>query len=84
MSKPFNNLQALAGVITELGGTVVPANTFQFDLPLGQVREFIPKVHQLGVGVRKLSERVESNPAKALYEPITMARLELYYRDRGD
>ncbi len=74
------NLNTLAAVVTELGGTVVPADTFQFDLPLADVKEVVPKIHELGVGVRKLSERVEDNPTK-LFSPITVARLELYHRN---
>jgi hypothetical protein len=67
----------LAGVVTGLGGTVIPGPVFRFDLPLSQVREVIPKINELGVGVRKISERVEDNPTK-LFSPQTVATLELY------
>ena len=79
--KSVNNPQTLANVVTELGGTVVHAETFQFDLPLSEVKTVVPKLSELGVGVRKLSERVGDHPTK-LFSPITVARLELY--SRGD
>jgi hypothetical protein len=78
--KPLvQNPKTLAAVVTELGGTVVPADTFVFDLPLSEVKDVVPRIHELGVGIRKISERVEHNPTK-LFSPITVARLELYYR----
>jgi len=74
------NLNALAAVITDLGGVVVADGpNFRFDLPLGAVNDVVPKIHQLGAGVRKISERVTDNPTK-LFSPITLARLELYNR----
>jgi hypothetical protein len=74
------NPQTFAHVITELGGTVIPeAPTFQFDLPLASVREVVPKLSELGAGVRKISERVGDHPTK-LFSPISIARLELYHK----
>jgi hypothetical protein len=84
MSRPIvDNSDTLAGVVTQLGGTMVPASTFRFDLPLSEVRTVVPKLNQLGVGVRKISERVEENPTK-LFSPMTVATLELYRPERQD
>jgi hypothetical protein len=77
--RSVRNPDTLAHVITELGGTVVQADSFQFDLPLSEVKTVVPKLSELGVGVRKLSERVGDHPTK-LFSPITVARLELYHR----
>jgi hypothetical protein len=63
---------ALSKVITELGGTVID-NTWRFDLPLSQVKDVIPRLNQLGVGVRKVRERTEQGP-----KTQTVATLELY------
>ena len=48
-------------IVTGLGGTVIPGPTFQFDLPLSEVKTAIPKINELGIGCRKLSERVEDD-----------------------
>jgi hypothetical protein len=78
MTKPMiDDPNTLANVVTGLGGTVIPGPTFRFDLPLADVREVVPKLNQLGVGVRKVSERTEDNPTK-LRSPMTVATLELY------
>ena len=77
--KSVTNPQTLAHVISELGGTVVRADSFQFDLPLSEVKTVVPKLSELGVGVRKLSERVGDHPTK-LFSPISIARLELYHK----
>ena len=71
---------ALASVVTGLGGSVIPGRTFRFDLPLGSVRDVVPRLNELGVGVRKISERIEDNPTK-LFSPITVATLELFRRE---
>ena len=54
----------LANIVTGLGGTVIPGPTFQFDLPLSEVKTAIPKINELGIGCRKLSERVEDDPVR--------------------
>jgi hypothetical protein len=78
MARPVTeDPQTLANVITGLGGTVIPGDTFRFDLPLEMVREVVPKINQLGVGVRKISERIEDHPTRLL-TPQTVATLELY------
>jgi hypothetical protein len=48
MSKPVTDDPAtLANIVVGLGGVPVPARTFQFDLPLSQVKEAIPKIIRL-------------------------------------
>lgn len=58
------NPDAIAAIVTGLGGTVIPGPTFQFDLPLSEVKTAIPKINELGIGCRKLSERVEDDPVR--------------------
>ena len=53
MSKPITtDPNALAAVITGLGGVVIPGPTFRFDLPLSEVRAVIPKINEIGPSVR--------------------------------
>jgi hypothetical protein len=67
----------LANIVRTYGGTPLVGETFRFDLPLASVRDVVPRLNELGVGVRKISERVEDNPTK-LFSPQTVATLELY------
>jgi hypothetical protein len=39
---PVTDPNALAAIVSNLGGTVAEARTFQFDLPLGKVRDVVP------------------------------------------
>jgi hypothetical protein len=81
MAKPvLQDVNVLAGVIQSLGGTLVPAPTLQFDLPLAQVRDVIPRLNELGVGCRKLSERVEENPTK-MFSDQSVVRIECHRPD---
>jgi hypothetical protein len=66
----------LRGVITQLGSTVIPGETFRFDLPRGKVRDVIPKINKLGLGVRTIRERREQGQ-----EMQTIMTLELYRPD---
>jgi hypothetical protein len=78
MTKPMiDDPNALAALVTGLGGTPIPGRTFTFDLPLTSVRGAVQRLNQLGLGVRKLSERIEDNPTK-LFIPMTVTTLELY------
>jgi hypothetical protein len=79
MIRSVTNPDVLARVVTELGGTMVQADTFQFDLPLSAVKEVIPKISELGCGVRKISERVADHPHR-LFCPQSVARLEIYLK----
>jgi len=65
MSKPVTtDPNALAHIVTGLGGTVIPGPTFQFDIPISEVKTAIPKINELGIGCRKVSERVEDDPVR--------------------
>lgn len=54
----------LAGVVTSLGGAVIPGPTFKFDLPKSEVREVIPKLNALGVTCENIGERIEDDPIR--------------------
>lgn len=64
MKPVTTNPDALAAIVTGLGGTVIPGPTFQFDLPMSEVKTAIPKINDLGLGCRRLSERVEDDPVR--------------------
>ena len=77
MSKPMiDDPNTLAGVITGLGGTVIPGRTFRFEVPRANVRDVVPRLNKLGVGVRRISERTEMGP-----KSHTVTTLELYRPD---
>lgn len=68
--------------LAPLGGTVVSgSNKFLFDLPLNKVADVVPKLVELGLKVVKEGEYLTRNPVKARYEPMSVARLGLRYRD---
>jgi hypothetical protein len=78
MAKPVTtDPGALAAIVTGLGGRVINGDVFRFDLPLESVREVVPKLNEMGLGVRTISQRIEDHPTK-LFTPQTVARLELY------
>jgi hypothetical protein len=83
MSRQPSDPRALAQLVSDLGGTPVPANSFQFDLPLSEVRDVVPKIHELGVGIRKVREWVGEHPTRNSC-PQTICRLEAYYRKLDD
>jgi hypothetical protein len=73
-----DNPDALAAIVESLGGTPIPARTFQFDLPMSLVREAVPRLSQLtGLRVEKVSERTESGDSAGIDRVQTIARLEL-------
>ena len=76
-----NNPDALAALITSLGGEVIPGRTFQFDLPMGKVREVVPKINQAtGLRVEKVAERVDSGDPCGPDKVQTVCTLELRRR----
>lgn len=78
MSNPLaDNPNALAAVIESYGGQVIPGPVFRFDLPLEKVREIVPRINALGVGVFKVSERIAEHPTR-LNNLQTVATLGLY------
>jgi hypothetical protein len=64
--------KTLSRVITDLGGRVIEG-TWRFDLPLADVKDVVPRLNKLGLGVHKARERTEMGP-----KTHTVARLELY------
>jgi len=70
---------ALAAIVRGLGGNPIPGRTFTFDLPVEKVREAVPRLNDLGIGVRKVAERQEENPTK-LGCTWGVATLELFKR----
>jgi hypothetical protein len=71
----------LANVIGGLGGVVIPGPVFRFQLPLAKVKEVVPKINQLGIGVRKVGEFEADNPTK-LFSTMSVVTLELYRPDQ--
>jgi hypothetical protein len=76
----ITDVNALVSIVRGLGGHPIPAQSFQFDLPLSRVREVIPKINDCtGLGVREVSQRVEQCETR-LGDAETITRLELYRR----
>jgi hypothetical protein len=73
-----DNPEALAAIITGLGGTVIPGRVFRFDLPMASVREVVPKINQLtGLRVEKVAERQDTGDARSIDRVQGIATLEL-------
>jgi hypothetical protein len=70
------NPAVLAELVTGLGGSVVPADTFIFDLPRSKVAEVVPELNKLNIGVKKVGEATVENPSR-LFSDQTMVRLQL-------
>lgn len=85
MSKPkivVDNPDTLAPLIRDMGGTVISGTScFLFDLPLRDVDTVVPKLTELGLKVVKEGEYLTRDPRKARYEPMSVARLGLRYRE---
>lgn len=68
-----NNPQALAGVVTSLGGTVHEGTKhFTFELPINKVADAIPKLIPLGIRCEKVDEYVGTNPHSGKTENIAV------------
>jgi len=77
-----DNPDTLAPLIRDMGGTVISGTSrFLFDLPLNKVADVVPKLVQLGLRVTKEGEYLTRTPVKARYEPMSVARLGLRYRE---
>jgi hypothetical protein len=63
---------ALSRVIADLGGRIIE-NSWRFDLPLSEVKDVVPRLNKLGVGVREVRQRTEYGP-----KIQTITTLELY------
>jgi len=67
----------LAGLVRSLGGEVVPAENFRFNLPLSEVRTVVPKINYVsGLGVRRVGEHQATHPTRGTQQAIVT--LELY------
>ena len=67
-----DDFNALAAYISNLGGEIVQARTFQFEIPLEKVREVLPEIYKLG-GLRceRVSERIGTNPYNGTTRTLT-------------
>jgi hypothetical protein len=73
-----DNPDAMAAIVSAFGGTPIPARTFQFELPMGKVREVIPKISELtGLRVEKVRERTEAGDVAGIDRIQTVVTLEL-------
>jgi hypothetical protein len=70
------NPAALAELVAGLGGTVIPADTLIFDLPVEKVQEAVPELNRLNLGVKKLGEYTREHPTR-LFSDQSVARLQL-------
>jgi hypothetical protein len=70
----------LANIVTGLGGIVLPTRTFMFELPRENVKEVIPKINELGLRCRTVSERVEDHPTR-LRCSRSVLTVEIYKSD---
>jgi hypothetical protein len=76
---PITNPDALAEIIENNEGTVIPGRTFRFELPMSKVKERVPKICQAtGLRVEKVSEHSETGDG---YDRVqTILTLELKRR----
>jgi hypothetical protein len=72
MTSIANDSNALARYVEHLGGEIVEARTFQFEIPLEKVREVLPEIYKLG-GLRceRVSERIGTNPLNGTTRTLT-------------
>jgi hypothetical protein len=71
--------QALARLIESLGGTITSNDSFSF--PVNQTKDIVPKLDQVGIGVRRVQEYVSTNPRSGKIENVCVARA---YRKEPD
>jgi hypothetical protein len=76
-----DNPDALARYVEHLGGEIVQARTFQFEIPQEEVRKVIPELYRLG-GLRceRVSERIGTNPLNGTTRTLTTIEI----RRRGE
>jgi hypothetical protein len=80
MTRPVTtDANAIAAIVTGLGGEVIPGRTFRFDLPKEMVREVIPKINELGIACRNVGERTRDHPTQ-LRCSQTICTIELHHR----
>jgi len=66
-----DNPDALARFVEHLGGQIVEAPTFRFEIPLAETRRVIPEIARLG-GLRceRVSERVGTDPINGTCQSV--------------
>ena len=60
MTSIADNSNALAAFVQNLGAEIVQARTFQFEIPLEEVRKVLPEIYKLG-GLRDTASRYLKN-----------------------
>ena len=70
-----NDPQALASYVRHLGGEIVEAPTFRFEIPLAETRRVVPEINKLGLTCERISERTGTDPKNG--NAITVATIEL-------
>jgi hypothetical protein len=71
MSNIANDPNALAAYISNLGGQIVEAPTFRFEIPLAVTKRIIPEIYRLG-GLRceRVSERVGTDATNGTCQSV--------------
>ena len=72
MTSIADDSNALAAFVQNLGAEIVQARTFQFEIPLEEVRKVLPEIYKLG-GLRceRVSERIGTNPYNGTTRTLT-------------
>ena len=84
MAKPaITDPRALAVLVEGLGGTPLVGQTFRFDMPLEKTREIVPRLNELHLGVRKVSERIEQHETR-LGDAQTIVTCEIFRPQEPD
>jgi hypothetical protein len=73
---------ALAAFVENLGGTIVAAPTFRFQIALGEARRVIPEINRLGLKCERVSEHQDVDPLNG--NAITIATVEIRRRPEKD
>jgi hypothetical protein len=78
-----DNPNALADYIRHLGGDVLTGTrTFQFEVPLGEVKRVVPEIYRLGLRCERLAERTGVDPFNG--NAITVATVEVRRKPEKD
>ena len=71
-----DNPEALAGFVRHLGGEIVEAPTFRFEIPLAETRRVIPEINKLGLRC-ETNQRTHRHRLPTNGNAITVATIEL-------
>jgi hypothetical protein len=82
MTSIADNPDALAAFVENLGGTIVAAPTFRFQIPLGETRRIIPEINRLGLKCERVSEHQGVDPYNG--NAISIATIELRRQPEKD